>query len=144
MQYDLSINKDLISLQSQLLYFKEKQSIVEFKEVKQTRSNLQNRALHLFFAFICQELNNLGITFNYTGIKWMPTETRYTELLVKETIWRPIQMTLFNIESTKDIGSNEINEIAEVIIKHFADKGIELSFPSQFNKYLETLKQYEH
>lgn len=144
MEFDLSIQGDLVSFESKSNLLKEKKAVVELKEIKETRSSLQNRAMHLFFTFIASELNNLGITFNLNSVFNEIVELRYTPVLVKETIWRPIQLTLFNIQSTKDINASQLNEISETIIKYFADRGIELHFPSQFNKYIEKLKNKQN
>ena len=102
----------------------------ELKKIVQTRSSLQNSSLHLFFVFIANELNNLGMTFCYDGLKLKGLESRYTTLIVKEFIWRPIQIAMFDIQSTKKINTHQINEIIDVMIKYFGDRGIHLQFPS--------------
>ena len=60
---------------------------------------------------------------------------RYTPTLVKEFVWRPIQLTLFNIESTTKLDTKQMNEVIDVITKFFGDRGIVLPFPS-----IETLE----
>ena len=70
----------------------------ELKKVVETRTSRQNRALHLFFTFISSELNNLGLEFIYNGLKINGMSSRYTDLIVKEFIWRPIQIAMFDIE----------------------------------------------
>ena len=107
---------------------------------KQTRSGQQNRALHLFFRFVSESLNDIGLTFNYTGIKGMTLETRYTEQIVKDFIWRPIQIAMFDKQSTTEITTHEINEIIDVITKFFADRGVEVNFPSEFGLYLKLVE----
>lgn len=102
----------------------------ELKKIVQSRSSLQNSSLHLFFVFVANELNNLGMTFTYDGLKLKGLESRYTELIVKEFIWRPIQIAMFDIKSTKKINTKQINEIVDVFTKYFGDKGIDLVFPS--------------
>lgn len=102
----------------------------ELKKIVQTRSSLQNSSLHLFFAFVSTELNGLGLTFKYDGLNLKGLESRYTPLIVKEFIWRPIQIAMFNIQSTKKINTQQINEIIDVITKYFGDRGINLEFPS--------------
>ena len=104
--------------------------LIELKQIKKTRSNLQNRALYLFFRLISDELNNIGLTFSYTGLKGSEMELRYTPDLVKSTIWKPIQKTLYNTHSTKELTTSQLNKISETIIKFFADKGISLIFPN--------------
>ena len=72
----------------------------------------------------------MGLEFNYVGLKGDTLGTRYSPNVVKEYFWRPIQIALFNIESTKDIDTKQINEVVDVISKFFADKGVVMEFPS--------------
>lgn len=102
----------------------------EIKKLSNSRTSKQNRALHLYFRFISDELNNLGLEFHYQGLKINNLSSRYTEHIVKEFIWRPIQVALFDVDSTSKINTIQMNEIIDVITKHFAEKGIYLAFPS--------------
>ena len=96
----------------------------ELKKVSNTRSSQLNRAMHLYYTFISSELNGLGLEFEYTGLMTKGLSSRYTPLIVKEFIWRPIQIAMFDITSTKDMNSNQINEIIDVIVSYFGNKGI--------------------
>lgn len=90
------------------------------------RTTQQNKALHLFFEWIADAFNDLGHTYtNPMGIG-----TIWTNNMVKEIIWRPLQFSLFGIESTTKLERNQINVIADAIIMHFAEKGFYLQFPS--------------
>lgn len=102
---------------------------IEMKVTRKKRTTQQNKALHKFFLIICERLNEMGMEFQYNGIKGMELSTRYTETIVKEFFWKPIQYTLFEIESTTKLNTKQINEIAEVIIKYFAEKGVYVEFP---------------
>lgn len=106
---------------------------IELKEVKKTRSSAQNRALHLYFSFISDELNAMGREFSYDGVKGFEMSCPYTPDIVKNFFWRPIQMTLFEKESTKDITTQEINSIIDVVNKFFAEKGIKIEFPDYYS-----------
>lgn len=105
-------------------------SSFELKKVVKTRSQAQNRALHLYFRLISYHLNELGMEFQYQGIKGTDISLMYTENLVKEFIWRPIQVALFDVKSTTKIDTTQINRIVEVLSKFFAERGIEIVFPS--------------
>jgi len=115
-----------------------------FKVTKVTKKRTlsQNAALHLLFKQIALNLNKLGIPFSYTGLKGLKMETPYNERLVKDTIWRPIQLTLYDIESTKDLDTLKINEILDILVRFFAERGIEINFPSQIDliakKFMES------
>jgi len=102
----------------------------ELKTINKTRTVTQNGALHLYFAFVSEELNNLGIEFEYTGIKGLSMGCPYTESIVKEMIWKPIQKTLFNTDSTTKLDTNQMNRIIDILTKFFAEQGINLQFPS--------------
>ena len=78
MKYDLSNKthvKDFANRCSDLMRL---EKVVELKEVKLTRSGKQNRALHVFFTIISNELNELGQEFQYTGLKGSTLSTRFT------------------------------------------------------------------
>lgn len=100
------------------------------------RSNAQNRALHLFFEWIANMFNELGHTYtNPMGI-----ETIWTNNMVKEIIWRPLQFSLFGIDSTTKLDTEKINIIADAIILHFSEQGYYLQFPSMesFLNYIDS------
>ena len=110
---------------------------IELKKVSKTRTSLQNRALHLFFTQVANELNSNGIPFIYTGLKGYEMEMQWTGELFKQMTWKPIQKTMFGTESTTKLKTNEIDKIFDVINKFFAERGIEISFPNQFDYYLK-------
>jgi hypothetical protein len=104
--------------------------LIELKQIKKTRTNLQNRALHLFLTMISDNLNELGLEFLYTGIKGSQMSIRYTPEVVKQFIWKPIQMTLFKEKSTTKLNTLQLNEISDILIKFFGERDISLSFPN--------------
>ena len=134
MQYDLSNEIEVKKSDTKYEYLKSKGKTIELKGLSDSRSSLQNRALHKFFVMICEILNEIGQEFHYYGIKGTVLTTRYTPETVKNFFWRPLQVALFDIQSTKDIGTKEINEISDVIIKYFGEKGHYLDFPRDENK----------
>ena len=99
-------------------------------EKTNTRTSRQNNALHLFYSFIANELNESGATYKYVGITGKEFETPYTTDIIKDFIWRPIQVAMFKIKSTKKLDTDKMNQIIDVIIKAFAVKGVVLVFPS--------------
>ena len=111
------------------------------KKFVKSRSNLQNKALHLFFTWIAERLNDLGMEFHYDGIQGFEITTTYTMDIVKNFIWRPIMMAMFQIESTTKVNTNQINAILDVLIKYFGDRGISIAFPNKFDKWLAELEK---
>ena len=130
MQYDLSNQEHITSIKLKLQKYIEQSKEVELKTLSNKRSSKQNRSLHKLFTIISFALNELGMEFNYTGVKGMELSTRYTPDIVKNFFWRPIQISLFDIESTKDINTHQINDITDVIVKYFGEKGVVIEFPS--------------
>jgi hypothetical protein len=84
----------------------------------------------LFFTFVSTELNELGLEFTYEGLSTNNLSSRYTALIVKEFIWKPIQIAMFEVESTTKLTTKEMNEIIDVIVSYFGQKGIDLQFPN--------------
>jgi len=75
--------------------------------------------------------NEMGQEFVFTGLKGKDISIPYTPNIVKDCFWRPIQIALFDIYSTKDINTEQLNEIVLVITKFFAERGVStLEFPS--------------
>lgn len=112
------------------------------KEEHETRGALLNRALHKFFDLIAKELNDLGHEFTYNGLNIDTISTRYNTLIVKDFFWRPIQRTLFDIESTTKLNSKHINEITDIIIKFFGERGVVIEFPNK-ESFLKQLNKYD-
>jgi len=137
MIYDFKKESDIKKARYVLEKHISSQSKCEVKKITRTRTLSQNSALHLFFTNIADQLNELGETFNYTGFNGKEMEMMFTPELIKNAMWKPIQIALFEIESTKDINTHQINKILDVITNFFAKKGIPVSFPSQFEKYLK-------
>lgn len=131
MNYNLNENTELEKAKVRFNYLKTKKATIELKELSNKRSSLQNRALHKFFLIIVSELNELGMEFQYFGLKGQVLSTRYTTDIVKNQFWRPIQIALFDIESTRDINTKQINEVVDVIAKFFAEKGVYIEFPNK-------------
>jgi hypothetical protein len=107
-----------------------------FKEklTTKTRSNAQNAALHLYMTQLAEQLNNAGYTFtNALGL-----EIPFTMELIKESIWKPTQKELFNIESTTKLNTEMINKMIDVFSLHFGQKGIYVEFPN-FQSFLNKL-----
>lgn len=130
MKYNLQNKNDLNKFNIKVEYLKANGKEVELKQIKQTRSSLQNKALHLFFDFVSDELNELGLQYQYKGLTGKEFEVMYTPHLVKEFVWKPIQRALFGTESTTKLTTSQMNDIINVIVKFFSGQGIVLTFPS--------------
>lgn len=101
---------------------------MENKEEKQ-RTIKQNRALHLLFNQLAEELNNAGLDMRKTlkpkiNIPWSG-ET------IKEYLWRPIMKSQLGKESTTELNTKDIDAVFDTINRHLGEKfGFNISFPS--------------
>ncbi len=129
MIYELSKEYDANRAKARLNNLINSGKVIELVARKVNRTTKQNSALHKYFEFIATELNELGMEFQYQGIKGMNISLRYTPELVKDFIWRPIQIALFEIQSTKDLDTKQMNDIIDILIKYFGERGIEIAFP---------------
>jgi len=90
-------------------------------------------ALHLWFRWVSDELKEKDIEFNDV-IKAMNNMTlRPTEHLVKEVMWRPVQIALYHKESTTQIGPDAVNSILEHLNRLLAnlDTPVHVPFPNK-------------
>ena len=88
-------------------------------------SKQQIKSLHLWFRLVSEYLNDVGATFEIIGI-----ECRYTEAVIKD-MFKQIAKVLFEVDSSRDLTSKQMNEIFEYISKHLSEKtGDYIEFPS--------------
>lgn len=131
MIYNFHNESEVKAFRDKIDYFISKGKTVDLIEKKNTRSTRQNSSLHLLFTIISNQLNEMGMEFQYFGLKGKVMSVRHTPNLVKEHIWRPLQFALFRIKSTKDINTEQINEIVDILTKFFGEKGVVIEFPSK-------------
>ena len=132
MRYNLSTS-DKLKFDLRVNLLKQKGAVVELAEVKEQRNLRQNAAIHLYCEMIAETLNETGATFDFKGIKGISIEIPYTMELIKETMWRPIQIALFGKKSTTELNKSEVSEIAQPIEMYFSKQGIDIPFPSLDN-----------
>jgi len=106
---------------------------VELTEKSNKRTLDQNKAIHLYCDMIAETFNEMGQQFSFTGVKGLEIKIKYSMILVKETMWKPIQIALFGFESTTELDTKQVGEIAEQIEIFFANIGIDLPFPNKEN-----------
>ena len=122
-------------------YIDSQKGLIEIQNVKENRSTQQNRALHLFFTIVSNQLNELGQEFIYFGLSGRQLSMPFTPILFKNMIWRELQKAMYGIESTTKINTEQINGILDVLVKHFGEMGISVSFPNRFDEYLKFYKE---
>lgn len=102
--------------------------ISEIIQKRKNRSNQQNKALHLYFTHLAEELNNAG----YDMKKTMKVDISWTPHSIKEYIWRPLQETMLGKESTTKLKSGDIDKIYDTINKVIGERtGVYIPFPCE-------------
>lgn len=100
---------------------------IDVKSGKQ-RSDLQNKALHLYLSMLSQALNDAGYDFRQTikddiEIPWSPE-------LCKEYLWRVIQKAMTGADSTTKPKTSDYPQIYETLNRHTAQKlGVSVHWP---------------
>lgn len=111
-------------------------TLLKENKLDEKLTDAQRRALHLWFQWVADELNEQG-----QDMRIMATyPIKPTKLSVKEMIWKPIMLAMYHKTSTNDLAKQkEIDEIYDVICKTFGEMGIGIpAFPS-----LEDLSLFE-
>lgn len=137
-KFDLTNKNHLSLFNDRVDYFKQAGKTVDLAEVKKARTPTQNRALHLWFEFIANELNNMGQTFVYAGLVQDTLECEYTKDIVKHQVIKPFMKVMFDKTSTTKLETGEINKLIDAINLYFSERrGVQLPFPS-----IQSLKEY--
>jgi hypothetical protein len=93
------------------------------------RTDSQNKALHLFFTQLAEELNSAGLDMRKT-LK-PEVDIPWSGRTIKEYLWRPIMVAQTGKESTTELTTKEIDKVFDTINRHLGEKfGIHVSFPS--------------
>jgi hypothetical protein len=101
-----------------------------------TRSDRQNNAMHLWFRQIASELNDAGYWVRHPFSDAL--EIPFTEVLVKETLYKPIIKSMYNKSSTGRLTTQELSEAAEVLIRWLSEhKQVYVPFPQQLKDQLK-------
>ncbi|ARM83960.1 hypothetical protein [Marinobacter salarius] len=120
----LIINSEiaLAKAQKQLadLWREKKYLEVKISRKASQRTLTQNAAMHLFFGWLADALNDAGKDMRRTlrhdvDIPWTPES-------VKEHLWRPIQKAMTEKHSTTEITTVEPTAIHEVLSRHLGER----------------------
>ena len=111
--------------------------IVRIEKVSEKRSDLLNNALHLWFQMIAEALNDSG--------QYMILPTKFygdwTDVSVKEILWRPLQVKMFNKTSSADLSNKEACEVIEGVIRILGEVfSLTVNFPNHLWSYYEDKK----
>lgn len=97
---------------------------------KPVRTLPQNRAIHKYFTMLAESLNNAGLDVKKTMKH--DVDIPWTETLIKELIWRKVQLAMYDVESTAKLDTEQVSKVYEVINRHIAQTfGVSVVFPSK-------------
>lgn len=100
-----------------------------------TRSDRQNNAMHLWFRQIAEELNDAGCWVRHPFSDNF--EIPFTEVLVKEMLYKPIIKAMHGKNSTAKLTPAQLSEAAEVLTKWLSEnKQVYVPFPQQLKDQL--------
>lgn len=98
--------------------------------MEKKRTLTQNKALHLYFRLLAEELNKAGLDMK--KVLNPGVEIPWNEKSVKEFLWRPIQDASVQKESTTQIETKEIDKVYDILNRHIGEKfGVHVPFPSE-------------
>ena len=107
-------------------------AIVEQKEVKQTRTTLQNSAIWLWFKLVAIELNEIGFFNQLDSIITGETmQIEWNKDSIHDVLWIPLQFAAFGTTSTTKLITNQISPIYDTINEWLASKGVHVPFPDK-------------
>jgi len=99
--------------------------------VDKPRTSQQNRALHLWFQQVADELNGGG--YNVQLVIKEQLDVDWTGELVKELLWRMVMIAVVGKRSTTELKKHEeIDTIYDTLNRHLGEKfGIHVAFPNE-------------
>jgi hypothetical protein len=98
--------------------------------MEKQRTIQQNKALHKYFELLAKELNDAGLDMR-TVLK-PEININWTEEMIKEHLWRPVQKLQFGKESTTELTTTEINKVWETLNMFLSEKfGVFVDFPHE-------------
>ena len=102
---------------------------VEIKKLSKKRTVLQNRALHLYFTQLADELNAKDLTVQL--VLKEAVERHWDRDTVKAQLWSPIQFSLFGDVKTSEMNTKAYGKV-DFYLSHFLSTkfGITLPFPN--------------
>jgi len=113
-----------------LIEFNEgKEVLIDIKRFQKNRTSQQNKALHLWFTQLADELNSQGLDMRQ--VIRQEIDIPWTPYLIKENLFRPTMKTVLGYKSTRQLKTGDIDKIFNIISKAISERtGVYLPFPS--------------
>ncbi len=105
---------------------------------KKQRSLPQNNSLHKYCTLLAEELNNAGMDLR--AVIRDEIEIPWNKDSVKSYLWKPIQKSLFQKESTTELTTGEVDKVYELLNKTVGERtGVFVPWPSEEEQALKNL-----
>ena len=102
------------------------------KEVR-PRTPQQNKAMHVYFEEVANELNESGLSVQ-AFLK--DFEIDYSKEMIK-SLWRHIAKKKFGIDSTADLTTKQLQDVFEEFNRQLSKHGLHIPFPSAVMEFDE-------
>jgi len=99
------------------------------------RTLRQNAALHKYFVKLAHALNDAGLDLHHSFFREI--ELQWNEKMVKDKLWRKIQIAVTEKESTAKLDRKEVDEVYRLIDRKMLEQGVNVAFPSVSNHGLD-------
>ena len=104
---------------------------VKFVKKRDTRTVLQNSALHKYFQLLSEALNDAGYDMKHV-VNMKKADIPWTPEMIKENLWRGIQISMELPVSTADQRRTSYSKIYENLNRFTSSKlGVHVPFPSE-------------
>lgn len=111
-------------------------TILTYSIKEENRTERQNSAMHLWFRQIAEQLNDCGSWVRHPFSDTL--EIPFTDVLVKEMLYKPIIKAMYNKESTGRLTVKELSEAAEVLTRWLSEnKQVYIPFPQSIKDQLK-------
>ena len=106
--------------------------VCDVKGERSKRTFLQNKAIHKYCSLLAEAFNNAGLDM-LAVLKVKKVSVSWTMLSVKDVLWRPIQIAMFDKESTTQLETNEVSQVYEQLARHLSTNlNVNQSFPNRY------------
>lgn len=96
---------------------------------RQGRTLTQNKALHKYCSLLSETLNDAG--YDMKKVLKEEVDIPWTMESVKEHLWKPIQRSVIDKESTTEASTADYSSVHNVLSRHLSQKlGVYVPWPS--------------
>jgi len=96
---------------------------------KPKRTDQQRKAIEVYCNMLAKKLSDSGKDI-MTTLK-QDASIPWTQELIKSLVWKPIQKTMFDTNSTTKLNTEQVSKVYEVINRHMGENhGVSFNFPN--------------